>query len=122
MPLHELAAWAQQAPPLLVVLATEEIATLLESLISKSLVRQAEAGDAPRFVLLETIREYARERLAESGEEQALRWRHAGYYAWLYGAIDVWTQPGGIVAIEDELDNLRAVLGWSIETSDVLPV
>src|SRR5205814_286653 len=54
----DLVAWARQAPPLLIALATEEIAALLESLISKSLVRQIDVGDAPRFVMLETIREY----------------------------------------------------------------
>jgi predicted ATPase/class 3 adenylate cyclase len=119
--MRELVAWAQQAPSLLVALATEEVAVLLESLISKSLVRQAEAADAPRFVLLETIREYALERLAASGEEQDIRQRHAGYYAWLHGSIDIWTHPRGIVVIEDELDNLRAALGWCVETGEVLP-
>jgi len=78
-------------------------------------------GDAPRFVMLETIREYALERLAESGEEQAVRWRHAGYYSWLTASINVWSHPRGIAPIEDELDNLRAVLGWSVEQDDVLP-
>lgn len=102
-------------------LATEEIAALLESLVSKSLVRHDEAADPPRFVLLETIREYARERLAESGEEQAIHQRHAGYYAWLYGSTDIWIHPRGVAVIEDELDNLRAVLGWCVETGEVLP-
>jgi predicted ATPase/class 3 adenylate cyclase len=119
--LHELLDWARQAPPWQVALPAEEIAILLESLASKSLVRQVEVNDTPRFTLLETIREYALERLAESGEEQAIRWRHAGYYAWLHGSIDVWIHPRGIAAIEDELDNLRAVLGWSIETGEALP-
>src|SRR5262249_25623934 len=67
------------------------------------------------------IREYALERLVESGDEQALRWRHAGYYAWLHGTTDVWTHPRGIAAIEAELDNLRAALGWCVETGDGLP-
>ena len=55
----ELVEWARQAPPLQLALATEEISELLESLISKSLVRQTESADAPRFVMLETIHEYA---------------------------------------------------------------
>jgi predicted ATPase/class 3 adenylate cyclase len=119
--LRELRDWAQQSPTWQVALATEEIAALLESLASKSLVRQVEIGEAPRFTVLETIREYALECLAESGEEQAVRWRHAGYYAWLHGSTDVWTHPRGVAVIEDELDNLRTTLGWCVETGDVVP-
>ncbi len=68
----ELVAWAQQEPPIPASLPTEEIAGLLESLVSKSLVRLTERSEPPRFMLLETIREYALERLAESGEERYL--------------------------------------------------
>ena len=50
-----------------------------------------------------------------------MRWRHAGYYAWLYGSTDVRSHPRGIAAIENELDNLRAALNWSIETGNRLP-
>ena len=50
---------------------------LLESLIDKSLLRRR--GD--RFVMLETIREFAAARLDESGEADAIRLRHAEYYA-----------------------------------------
>jgi tetratricopeptide (TPR) repeat protein len=71
--------------------------------------------------MLETIREYARERLAESGEEQAVRQRHAGYYAWYTNAIDPMSHPRGLAVIEDDLDNLRAALGWSVESGEVLP-
>jgi predicted ATPase len=55
----------------------------VESLVDKSLLRQErdQLGDAdtPRFGMLETIREYALERLADSGERDALRRRHAAY-------------------------------------------
>jgi predicted ATPase len=117
----DLTAWAQQAPSLQLVLATEEVAGLLESLISKSLVRQTEAGDAPRFTILETIREYALERLAEGGEERAVRWRHAGSYAWLTESTEIWLHPRGMGVLEDELDNLRAALSWCVEMGEVLP-
>jgi predicted ATPase/class 3 adenylate cyclase len=119
--LHELLDWARQAQPWQVALPAEEISTLLESLASKSLVKMTGDEETMRFTLLETIREYALERLAESGEEQAVRQRHAGYYAWLHGSTDVWTHPRGIAVIEEELENLRAVLGWCIETGEVLP-
>jgi predicted ATPase len=53
----------------------------LQSLVDKSLVRQEEGLDrVPRFRRLETIREYALERLEESEEMEALRRRHAAYY------------------------------------------
>lgn len=53
----------------------------VESLLNKSLLRRIESdSDSPRFTMLETIGEYARERLAESGESEDLRNRHAGYY------------------------------------------
>jgi predicted ATPase/transcriptional regulator with XRE-family HTH domain len=119
--MRELAVWAQQPPPLQLALATEEIALLLESLISKHLVKMAQGDRVERFTMLETIREYALEQLPECGEEQTMRWRHAGYYAWLYGSTDVRSHPRGIAAIENELDNLRAALNWSIETGNRLP-
>ena len=58
----------------------------------------AEAAMRARFTMLETMREYALERLAESGEEQAVRRRHAGYYAWLRQCDRCRTHPRGIAA------------------------
>jgi predicted ATPase/DNA-binding XRE family transcriptional regulator len=90
----------------------------LASLLDKSLLRQNEGpDDEPRFVMLETIREYALERLAESGEEETVRNQHAAYYfalaheaeRHLRGAEQVrWL---GRLALEH--DNLRAALAWS---------
>jgi hypothetical protein len=68
--------------------------------------------------LLETVREYALERLRERGEEQELRWRHAGYFTELaeqsepalYGP----QAPDVLRQLRAELDNIRAALGWSI--------
>ena len=53
----------------------------LTALVDQSLLRQEAGADgAPRFTMLETIREYALERLVASGEEAPLRQRHASYY------------------------------------------
>ena len=53
----------------------------VESLLDKSLLRrQEEAEEEPRFYMLETIREYATERLEESGEAEAVRRPHAEHY------------------------------------------
>src|SRR5205823_13073508 len=57
----------------------QEVLDLLAQLVDKSLVVAA-AQDAPaRYRLLETVRQYARERLRESGEE-SVRGRHLAYY------------------------------------------
>jgi predicted ATPase/uncharacterized protein HemY len=50
------------------------------ALVRKSLLRRVEGGPEARFALLDTIREYALEQLAASGEAEALRARHAQYY------------------------------------------
>ena len=53
----------------------------LESLVGKSLIQQVTGADGePRFMMLEMLREYAAEKLAESGEEEAVREAHAWYY------------------------------------------
>jgi predicted ATPase len=90
----------------------------LQSLLDKSLLDQREGPDGePRFMMLETIREYALERLAERGEAELLRRRHTSYYLRLseeaepklHGAEQgVWLDR-----LEVEHDNLRAALAWS---------
>jgi predicted ATPase/class 3 adenylate cyclase len=119
--LRDLADWAANAPPYQLTLSADEIPVLLEALTNKSLVQALEGVEGPRFRLLETIREYALEWLAESGEEAAVRWRHAGYYTWLEKVINTWSNPLGLAVIEADLDNLRATLGWSAESGEALP-
>ncbi|HZO29604.1 MAG TPA: hypothetical protein VFH48_26815, partial [Chloroflexota bacterium] len=54
---------------------------IVASLVDKSLVRRLDGRDGTlRFTMLETVREFATERLAVSGEEQIVRRRHAEYY------------------------------------------
>ena len=92
----------------------------LESLLNKSLVQQTtdKYGEL-RFLLLETIREYALEVLMESNEEQAIRRTHAEHFLAL-GARAKPEMKGEdhhkwLNILEEELDNLRAVLNWSRE-------
>jgi predicted ATPase/transcriptional regulator with XRE-family HTH domain len=95
----------------------------LTSLIDQSLVQQAAVGvtpngySEPRFIMLETIREYALERLAEHGEEQMLRRRYAMYYLTLAEQAEQGLQGSDsrrwLDRLEAEHDNLRAVLVWS---------
>ena len=90
------------------------------SLIDKSLLQQAEREDEePRLVLLETIREYGREVLEASGEMEATRQAHAAYYLALAEAAEPELtgpqQADWLVRLEEEHDNLRAVMRWSLE-------
>src|SRR5262249_22455091 len=96
----------------------------LAALVDKSLLKQIEAPNGePRFTMLETLREYALERLAARGEEAALRARHAAYYLELAETaqpnLDTAEQAVWLERLEAEHDNLRAALTWSLEASDV---
>ncbi|MGH2489361.1 MAG: ATP-binding protein, partial [Candidatus Limnocylindria bacterium] len=89
----------------------------LQSLVDKSLVRRT--GD--RFWMLETIREFATERLVASGEADAIRRLHADYFLGLAEEAEpsvMGTSPGEwLDRLEREHDNIRVALDW-LEASD----
>jgi predicted ATPase/DNA-binding XRE family transcriptional regulator len=90
---------------------------LIASLADQSLLQRAAGpGAEPRFRMLETIREFAARRLAESGEESAVRDAHAAYYLALAKAAELGLQGVEQVAwlelLEVERDNFRAGLRW----------
>jgi len=90
----------------------------LASLVDKSLVRQNE----DRFWMLETIREYAVERLEESGEADAIRGRHAEAYLRLAESANLSVEAQGHDRIEiviPEQSNLRAALERALDDGDV---
>lgn len=109
---------------------SEDVIDLLAQLINKSLVNTEElqnetrypTGGSPRYRMLETLRQYANEKLVESGESDALRNRHLEFFSWiareaepkLYGA----EQVACLNWLEVELDNFRAALDWSLEEGD----
>src|SRR5262245_36552837 len=67
--------------PVSVLSPQSSVLDLLASLVDKSLLRLEEAAEGePRLMILETIRQYALDCLAASGEAQALQHRHAEYY------------------------------------------
>jgi predicted ATPase/Tfp pilus assembly protein PilF/DNA-binding XRE family transcriptional regulator len=89
----------------------------LNSLLDQSLIRQEIGADGEnRFTMLETIREYAREKLEASGQTGIARRRHAAHY--LAQAQAAERQPGGaererlLQRLEAEYDNLRVALEW----------
>ena len=90
------------------------------SLIEKNLLRQEEgAGGEPRFRMLETVHEYARERLEGSGEAAAIHRQHAAYYlAFAEEAERQLPGPTQVVwldRVETEHDNLRSAAWWLAE-------
>jgi predicted ATPase/transcriptional regulator with XRE-family HTH domain len=97
---------------------TTPVLDLLASLVDKSLVQQRAAG-GPRFDLLATLHEYAREQLAAHGEAATIRERHAAHFLQIAEAAEARLQGPEQIAALDELeaehDNLRAALGWALE-------
>jgi predicted ATPase/class 3 adenylate cyclase len=100
-----------------------EVLELLAALVDRSLLRESEDAEGePRFTMLETIREYAREQLAAGGEEEEVARRHAlelTRFAEEAGAeLRGAEQLLWLNRLETEHDNLRAALGWALEMSD----
>jgi predicted ATPase len=106
--------------------ATDEIAVLdlLSSLVDKSLV-QADQSLNARYRLLESTRQYAREKLIASGEHPAVARAHATYFLELAqrleGAYDTMSEQEWFTLAEPELENWRAALDWTLAArADVL--
>jgi predicted ATPase len=97
--------------------SSADVFDLLIALVRKSLVVD-DAGGTEGFVLLESLRAYGREKLAEAGEADGLARRHAAYYA------DLADQAGRayagtptrdwLASAERHLSNYRAALEWSL--------
>ena len=99
---------------------TYDVADLVDRLVDKSLVVADLSGGAARYRLLEMLRDYAWERLNETGEADEVSHRHAEYYLDFATDADiglrgpdeeVWTGR-----VEQELDNLRAAVAWAVDT------
>jgi predicted ATPase len=92
----------------------------LGGLVDCSLVRAQTGGGEPRFALLETIREYALERLREGGDWAGAHDRHAGYFAGMAEPGDADLAGPGQLAWLDRLEtdhgNLLAAMSWLVES------
>jgi predicted ATPase len=101
------------------ICAGSDVLTLLPQLVNKSLVTMDDEGDEPRYRLLETIRQYARDKLLEAGEAEELRNLHLEYHARLteiaeqelYSTMALkWVNR-----LEADYDNIRAAFEWGME-------
>jgi tetratricopeptide (TPR) repeat protein len=88
--------------------------------VDQSLVQQRDANGEPRFTMLATLREFALEQVAASGEADALERQHAVYYTAVAERADAaFWQSGRLVAdlrepLDPERDNLVAALAWAL--------
>ena len=117
-------AIAEQAAASSEQLSSESsVLDIIASLVDKNLLRRdvGDPGDS-RFAMLETIHEYARERLEESGEAGELRRLHALYFLSMAESIEPELkgpkQVERLRQLEDEHDNLRAALKWALDSGE----
>lgn len=102
----------------------EPILNIVTSLLNQSLLqRETQASNQEqRFIMLETIREYALECLQNSEEEKTARQMHAEYYLALAKTLELKVMggepPHWIAWIESEFENLRAAFGWFLFSRD----
>jgi predicted ATPase len=101
-----------------------DVVAAAAALLDKSLLQRQDGPDGePRLAMLETVREYAQERLMASGEAAKMQRRQAAYYL----ALAERAEPGlrgsqqalWLACLERDHDNLRAVLQWARELGDV---
>jgi predicted ATPase/class 3 adenylate cyclase len=99
-----------------------EVLDRLGSLLSKSMVVAEHGPESTRYRLLETLRQYGRDRLAGAGETRVIRDRHATYFVGLADSIvELFfstRQPEALDRIEFELDDFRAAFDWLAETGE----
>ncbi len=111
---HELAPTSLDArhvsPP--------EVLDLLTQLVNKSLVVAEERGAETRYRMLETIRQHAQGKLAQSGEQESIQGRHLALYLRLAEEVEpqlrALSQVSWLERLEDEHYNLRAALEFSL--------
>ena len=106
---------------------SSDVFRLLSSLVRKSLVIGERRPREVRYRLLETIKQYARDRLRESGTGDEVRIRHRDWFLQLAERAEPELTEGGkqaewMTLLEEENDNLRAALEWSSTDEDPNPM
>jgi non-specific serine/threonine protein kinase len=119
------AAEAVCADPPSGALQAEDVLERLGALVAKSmLLANRLAGQDVRYHLLETVRQYAREKLQDGGEGARMRVRHRDYFLTLADAVarahglSDWSGPSA--KLIGETDNLRLALDWSVDDPAVV--
>jgi predicted ATPase len=96
-----------------------EVLDLLAHLVDKSLVGMDEFAVEPRYRMLETIRQYAREKLLDSNERDQLRDQHLHFFMqfaeYIEPILETAERLEWVARLEVEHDNLRAALEWASE-------
>ncbi|MFC8669532.1 LuxR C-terminal-related transcriptional regulator [Streptomyces sp. NPDC057199] len=105
-------------------IARTEVLELLDRLVAQSVVLACECDGLPGYRLLESIRQYGRERLVETGEEERMLRRHCEFFLALAQRItDRWCGPGqveSLARLRAEHSNLRAALDSCDDPQTVL--
>ena len=105
-------------------IAATDVLTHLCALVDRSLVLAEPSGTETRYRLLETVRQYAAERLDERGEQHAVRRCHAEYFvrvAETAAAVrDSAARNADVTPLRRDLDNVRGALRWTVEHDDDL--
>jgi predicted ATPase/class 3 adenylate cyclase/DNA-binding NarL/FixJ family response regulator len=97
-----------------------QVLDLLTLLVDKSIIVAEISSGPTRYRLLETVRQYALEKLGESGEADAVRVHHRDYYTAMAALLDSPASAGherSLEQVETEIDNLRAAFAWSCDNS-----
>jgi predicted ATPase len=101
------------------ICSKHDVLNLLTQLVNKSLVIFDDEGSEPRYRMLETVRQYARDKLLEMGESEEARNAHLNFFFQLTERAAPELQPlqdlSVITSLEAEHDNLRAALEWGLE-------
>jgi len=98
-----------------------QVLDLLTLLVDKSLVVAESTSGPTRYRFLETVRQYALEKLGESGEADAVRTRHRDHFIAMAALLDTLSRAGHeqrVDQTENDFDNLRAAFAWCRENSD----
>ncbi len=98
-----------------------QVLDLLTLLVDKSLVVAEDNAGRMRYRLLETVRQYALEKLAESGEADEVRTRHRDHYTGIAIEFDSTARVGEdqlLERAESDMDNMRAAFAWNRERCD----
>jgi len=104
-----------------------QVADIVSRLVDKSMIARADTPAGLRLRLLETIREYSREKLEELGEAQAAARDHFAHYTGWFESLRA-REPRlrltreEVQAIDSDLDNVRSAFRWGVETNRIREV